>query len=271
MTLKKPDIVILDMDGTTVRHIHPRLLHVLEFFDNLGYRISKLFSWLFKQRAKGPIIPVWHKKQKRPRLLVHRAIHKFRRKPVEQIVEPCPGIYALLELFKEHNIPMALVSNGLGKGYGYDVLKKFELDKYFPVAIFREDISQSKPDPEPLIAAIDNLDLDRELKEENTVWYIGDRRKDILAALAADEHYPCTITPIAFGFNAALAAMEKNIGSDHIFMSFHDMYDLLKPMLEKEGKSSTVEDINISPATDADSTYNEINDIKENARIKTLK
>ena len=90
MAIKKPTIIIFDMDGTAVRHINPRLLHVLEILDNLSYKTSKFFSWVFLQGAKGPMIPIWHKKRKQPRLLVHRAIHKIRRKPVEQIVEPCP-------------------------------------------------------------------------------------------------------------------------------------------------------------------------------------
>ncbi len=232
MTLKKPDIVIFDMDGTAVRHINPRLLHILEFLDNQGYKLSKFFSWLFKRGRKGPIIPDWHENRKQPRLLVHRAIHKFRRKPVEQIVEPCPGLFTLLELFKEKDIPLALVSNGLGKGYGHEILEKFDLNKHFPVTVFREDIQNSKPHPEPLLTALHRMDLD--LKEENVIWYIGDRRKDIIAAQATQAHIPAKIIPIGFGFNAAIAIMEKNIGSDHIFMSFHDMYDTLKPMFDDE-------------------------------------
>lgn len=230
MAIKKPTIVIFDMDGTAVRHINPRLLHILETLDNIGYRISKVFTWLFRRGGKGRIIPLWHKKRKQPRLLVHRAIHKIRRKPVEQIVEPCPGLFTLLELFEQHGIPMALVSNGLGKGYGHDILEKFELKKHFPVTVFREDITQSKPNPEPILTALKWLDI--ELNEQDVVWYIGDRRKDVMAALSAKEQLPCAVIPIAFGIHAALAIIEKNIGAEHIYMSFHEIYDDLKPMLD---------------------------------------
>ena len=38
--------------------------------------------------------------------------------------------------------------------------------------------------------------------------------------------------PIAFGIHAAVAIIEKNIGAEHIYMSFYEMYDDLKPMLD---------------------------------------
>lgn len=230
MAIKRPTIIIFDMDGTAVRHINPRLLHALEVLDNCGYRISKFFSWLFLRGAKGPIIPLWHKKRKQPRLLVHRAIHKIRRKPVEQIVQPCPGLFDLLELLEQHAIPLALVSNGLGKGYGYEILEKFELNKHFPVTVFREDIVKSKPSPEPLITAVNQMDID--ICKTDVIWYIGDRRKDIIAALAANKELPCTVQPVAFGLHAAVAIVEKNISTDYIYMSFHEMYDVLKPLLD---------------------------------------
>jgi phosphoglycolate phosphatase len=220
------------MDGTAVRHINPRLLHILEKIDDLLYKTSKLFSWAFKRGRKGPIIPEWHENRKQPRLLVHRAIHKFRRKPVEQIVEPCPGLLPLLEFFERQNIPLALVSNGLGKGYGDDILKKFDLEKYFPVTVFREDIRHSKPHPESLLLALNNMDV--EPSQDDVIWYIGDRRKDVTAALAASKYVVGRFVPIAFGFNASVAIIEKNIGPEHIIMSFYDMVDQLKDLFGED-------------------------------------
>ena len=236
MTLPKPTIVIFDMDGTAVRHINPRLLHILEFLDSLSYKISKIFAWLFKRKAQGRIVPEWHDpewlndQKKKPRLLVHRAIHKVRRKPVEQLVQPCPGIYDVLDLLTKHDIPLALVSNGLGKGYGHDILKKFDLDAYFKTTIFREDITKSKPNPEPILLALKRMNI--EPQSDDVVWYLGDRHKDVVAALAASKLVNATITPIAVAFNAAVAVLERNLGPDHIIMSYHDMYDQLRVMFE---------------------------------------
>ena len=111
----------------------------------------------------------------------------MRRKEVEEVVEPCPGIYQVLNLLKDKKIPMALASNGLGKGYGHDIIQKFGLEDYFQITIFREDVRKSKPNPEGLIKALDGMDIT--LKPDDIVWHIGDRHKDCLlyTSDAADE------------------------------------------------------------------------------------
>ena len=181
MSLEKPIIVLFDMDGTIVRHVHPKLLAVLERLDDCCYKLSKLFS------RNKKIEDLSEEPSKNKRLLVHRALHKFRRKPVEQIVEPCPGIFSLLNLLKEENISLGVVSNGLGKGYGHDILEKFNLESYFDIKIFREDIQKSKPHPDPIIRALRAIKED--FLETDIVWYIGDHHKDIMAALAADTNF----------------------------------------------------------------------------------
>jgi len=252
MPLKAPTIVIFDMDGTTVRHLNPRLLHILEKLDDTGYACSRFFRWLFRKNHPSPIIksddPFINRKK--PRLLVHRAIHKFRRKDVDQIVEPCPGIYETLDLLKQHNIPTALVSNGLGKGYGHDILKTFDLEKYFEATIFREDITRSKPDPEPLLTALSRMGI--ETAEKDVIWYIGDRRKDILAALNFDHHVKAKVTPIAYALNAIAAVIEKGLGPEHIMVSYVDMTEELKDLLgadQEDTPGKKPEPVTSSPAS----------------------
>jgi phosphoglycolate phosphatase len=233
MSLQKPTFVIFDMDGTTVRHVNPRLLHVLEWLDDQAFKISRFTDWLLRRGGKGPMFLDIDEapRKKKPKLLVHRAMHKLRRKSVEQIVEPCPGIYTVLDFLKAHDIPMALASNGLGKGYGHDVLEKFDLAPYFKATIFREDITKSKPHPEPILLAVQQSGLTPQ--EHDVIWYIGDRHKDISAAIAATKHLPCRIEPIAYAVNAAVAVIKNNLGPDHIIMSYHDMYVRLMLLLGK--------------------------------------
>lgn len=228
MTLPAPSIVIFDMDGTTVRHINPALLSLLEKLDDWSYRVNRLLGWLFLRQTKGPVFFDEDQviKRRRPKLLVHRALHKLRRKEVDEIVEPCPGIYSVLNLLQEHHIPMAVASNGLGKGYGHDILEKFDLEHYFRVSIFREDITRAKPDPESILTAIKGLNIT--LKPQDVIWYIGDRHKDIIAAIAAQTQIPCRIVPIAYGLHAAVAVLEKKLGPEHIVMSYFDMRNTLK-------------------------------------------
>lgn len=228
MTLTAPTIVLFDMDGTTVRHIDPRLLHVLERLDDFSHKMAKYISKAFRRKIQMPPLVEFHDGY-RKKLLVHRAIHKIRRKDVDEIVEPCPGIFAILDFLKSKNIRMGIVSNGLGKGYGYDILKEFNLARYFDVTIFREDITRSKPYPDPLLQALNRLP--QQPSANDVIWYIGDRHKDILAAIAARDHLPCPVIPLAYGINSAIAVLEHNIGVDHIVMAWPDLEVKLKALL----------------------------------------
>ena len=234
MSLPKPTIVIFDMDGTTVRHLNPRLLGIMEWLDDMVFKISRLWSWLFESKTKGPLLlekPVDPVKPPKS-IIVHKAIHKLRRKPVELLVEPCPGIYSVLSFLKTQAIPMALVSNGLGKGYGDDIVNKFGLNDFFPVTIFREDIRKSKPNPEPILLALrrlkDNLD------KNDVIWYIGDRHKDVTAVKNAENLLPCPIIPLSYGLNAAAAIIEKGYGPGHILMTYQDLHEMLGDIFEKQ-------------------------------------
>ncbi len=211
-----------------MRHLNPRMLGVMEWMDDTVFKISRLWMWVFSRGAKGRVeLPLPDAPVKQPKaILVHKAIHKLRRKDVELIVEPCPGIFSVLNFLKDQNIPIALVSNGLGKGYGEDIVQKFGLDSFFRAYVFREDIKKSKPHPDPLLLALQRLDI--EPGNNDVIWYIGDRHKDIKAAKHAQKYVRAKMVPIAYGLNAALAVIETGYNTDHILMSYHDMYKVLK-------------------------------------------
>ena len=219
--LLKPDVVIFDMDGTTVRHLNPRLLDIMEKLDDFSYKSYQNLIRIFGQRKKKSSVS--ERKKYSPKLLVHRTIHTMRRKSVEQIVEPCPNIKDVLCFLSDHNIPMGLVSNGLGRGYGHDILDKFDLAHFFKATLFAEDLNRSKPDPEPILKILDRLKSP--LDESHVIWYIGDRHKDIKAALNAQAELKSTISPIAYGYfgSACLAALEANCGTDHIIGSYCEL------------------------------------------------
>ena len=228
MALQKPTIVLFDMDGTTIRHIHPKLLTLLEALDDTGYKAAKYFSRVFRRKIQPPRLVTWEGGQRR-KLPVHRALHRLRRRPVEEIVEPCPGIYGILNALRDAQIPVGLISNGLGKGYGHDILKKFELAQFFNVTLFREDIRRPKPHPDPILRALEQMP--RKVSATDVVWFFGDRRKDVQAAVAARAHLPCAIEPFAYNLHAAIAVLEGNIGTDHIIMGWPDFEPKLKALL----------------------------------------
>jgi phosphoglycolate phosphatase len=234
MTLEAaPTIVLFDMDGTTVRHVNPQLLTVLETLDDIAHKVAKFFSKLLNRKIQSP--PLVEKRDgKRRKLLVHRAIHKIRRKDVDQIVEPCPGIYDILDFLQGRGVMMGIISNGLGKGYGRDILQTFDLNKYFSTEIFREDIQRTKPYPDGILQAL--AAMPRQPDADDIIWFIGDRQKDVMAAVAAASHLPCPVEPIAYNLHAAVAILKHNYGTDHIYMAWPDLLLKLENIFRKSKK-----------------------------------
>jgi phosphoglycolate phosphatase len=236
MPLPRPSLVIFDMDGTTVRHLNPLILHALEIADDAMYKSRLCITKMGQKLGYGTRFRTRRSKRK-PRLLVHRTLHKLRRKSVEQIVAPCPGIIDLLELFAAHHIPVGLISNGLGKGYGHDILKAFTLDHLYAATIFREDTTRAKPDPEPIINVIQKTGLT--LTSHDTIWYVGDRAKDVAAALRAMPFTDATVIPIGYGLHVADMLFANNYSRDHLVYSYEDWYPVVEDILQ-----GTVENIN---------------------------
>jgi len=222
-----PTIVLFDMDGTTVRHVRPWILNVLERIDDVFYKTSRFFARLRRGREMIDFSDV---PATRKRLLVHRALHKVRRKEVDQIVQPCPGVLPLLNFFKKQGIPMALVSNGLGKGYGHEIVEAFDLGQYFKGYVFREDAEKSKPHPDSLLRALKMLKEDP--TKDDVVWFIGDRQKDLAAAIAAETFLDCDFIPFAYGLHASVAILKNNISTDHIIMDYTDFSLRVAEMFE---------------------------------------
>jgi phosphoglycolate phosphatase len=174
--LRRPAVVIIDMDGTLVRHRRPTILRLLEIFGSIEGGFSRLARPSRQTDMDGGY-------ERPPRLLGHRLLHGLRRSDVRKIVAPATGVAAFLEALHKADIPVALVSNGLGRGYGQDILLAFDLERHFAATLFRENIRRPKPAPDSLIAARQALGE----RGRGQVWYIGDQAKDMTAARAAQK------------------------------------------------------------------------------------
>lgn len=207
MALPAPTVVLLDMDGTLVRHYDARLLHVLEWLDDATYALRRLWPL----RSKGP-----------PRLWAHKMLHRVRRKDVDEIVEPCPGAIDFLRALEARGVPCAVVSNGMGAGYGHEILEAFGLGPYFAATVFREDAPRAKPHPDIFREALERMG--RAVGGGDVVWVVGDRAKDVRAALAlAPSIAPARVVPVAYDWSAARAVLSRGLGLEHIVMAFPDM------------------------------------------------
>ncbi len=95
-------------------------------------------------------------------------------------------------------------------------LKKFELDKYFNVVISADDVTKHKPDKEPLIKAINELNS----TTENTL-YVGDSKFDMECAINAE------VTPVLVGWqkNSEELAVKYNV--KHVLSKMWDLTKIL--------------------------------------------
>ncbi|RAX54769.1 hypothetical protein CCY99_02840 [Helicobacter sp. 16-1353] len=62
------------------------------------------------------------------------------------------------------------------------ILAHFDVEKYFTTIIGREDVTQTKPDKEPILKAINNINKSGIYTENNNIFIIGDTILDLIAA-----------------------------------------------------------------------------------------
>ena len=69
--------------------------------------------------------------------------------------------------------------------------------------------------------------------QKDVIWCIGDRRKDIAAALALQKNVKGVVEPFSFGMDAAISILKNHISTDHILTSYADMEAKLKGLFNQ--------------------------------------
>ncbi|WP_107865899.1 HAD family hydrolase [Agitococcus lubricus] len=103
------------------------------------------------------------------------------------------GLETLLSQLEQRGIPWGIVTNK-PRVYSEALLKGLHLDQRCAVLVCPDDVSRTKPDPEPLYLACKKLGV----TTENSV-YVGDHIRDIQAGNNAN------MTTIAVGFGYIVA------------------------------------------------------------------
>jgi len=101
---------------------------------------------------------------------------------------------------------LGIVTTKTGR-YSRELLEYLNIMQYFEVLIGREDVINPKPHPEPILKALDYMNV-----KDESCWMIGDTLLDIQSAKSAN------VTPIAltcgYGKKAELSDSCKHIAKD---------------------------------------------------------
>lgn len=134
------------------------------------------------------------------------------------LINVFPGILELLQELKNQEYKIGLVTSRLMETTKLG-LKKYDLEKYFDAIITFEDTDKHKPDPEPVLIALQRLDS----RPEETIM-VGDSMFDIFCARNAG------VKTALVGWALAVSDEEK-IGPDapdYMIENAEDLFGILE-------------------------------------------
>lgn len=179
MSLKKPDAIFFDWDGTLIdgfdvifssynvalNHFGLPPMSLEQARKNVRLSSREVFPQIFGENAEAA------QKIYYQNVVAHHLQH----------IKSIPGTLELLKFLKSHNIVMGIVSNKTHAILLKEVAHLGWAD-YFAVVVGAGLAAKDKPAADPLLLASDKLGLS---PETNELWYIGDTETDMEAAHAA--------------------------------------------------------------------------------------
>ncbi len=167
-------IILFDLDGTLIDStdaIVDTFHYTFEFYEQekpskeaikalIGYPLDVMFGELGVEQNR-----VWD--------FVDTYKEEYRRISTSK-TELLPCAVKAIKVASEI-AALAIVTTKTGK-YSQLLMEHFDLMKYFELLIGREDVEKPKPDPQPILRALEHLPND------DDVWMIGDTKLDIISA-----------------------------------------------------------------------------------------
>lgn len=101
------------------------------------------------------------------------------------------GIDKIIQAINEKNLKLAILTNNKNT-HAEDVLKRFDLDKYFELIIGFNEVTKVKPSPEGIQKILKEWNM-----KPNEVIFIGDMATDVQAGKAANVKTICVASGLA--------------------------------------------------------------------------
>lgn len=215
--MSKIDTILFDFDGTvmdtndviinswqhTYRTLENREEDVVNIVKTFGEPLEITMQKLF------PDVPIEES------VRVYRSYH---RDNFGELISICPGMKELLQELKKQQYKIGLVTSRL-KTTTIQGLEKYGLAPYFDVIVTAEDTDKHKPDPAPVLIALERL----ETAPEKSLM-LGDTMFDILCARNAG------VASVLVEWGIALTEEEKNgpDGPDYRIGKAEELFDILE-------------------------------------------
>lgn len=192
-------VALFDLDGTLVDSLPFIMSTYYTVFSrlNLPWAETELMKWIGRPLRE---IASYFAGEKKDEFL--KLYEKYYNLDFENNVSPFPGTIKMLEFLKINGFLLGIVTSK-GKEGATRTVKVTGLDNYMDVVITAHDVSVHKPFPDPILKALDILNV-----SPGQSLYIGDSYHDIKAGLGAGT----TTLAVTWGINTReeLAALNPD-------------------------------------------------------------
>lgn len=205
--------VIFDLDGTladTQEIILRSFKHIHKKFNNTApgnKEILKTFGEPLRDTLKSQF--------RQDVDLVIGEYRKFHQDIFHQYLNPHEGAIEIVKKLKDDNYTLGIVTSRLGES-AIDILETFDIKKYFSTIVTVEDTEKNKPNPEPLLKALSQINA----KADESI-YIGDTKFDIECAKNAK------VTSVLVGWSH-YKVEENDVKPDYMIDDFSELENIIK-------------------------------------------
>lgn len=206
--------VLFDLDGTL---IDTNELIISSFLHTLGHYYPERYQREDVLPFMGPTLHETFESINPEKVEEMIAVYReYNIKNHDVLVKEFEGVFETVRTLKESGYKLGIVttkvSNVVEKG-----LKLTNLDQFFDVVVTLDDVEKPKPDPEPILKALDLLDA----KPEEAIM-VGDNSHDILGGKNAGTK----TAGVAWTAKGREFLMEFK--PDYMLDNMADLLDLLK-------------------------------------------
>lgn len=167
----KVDTLLFDLDGTLINTndlIVASFMHTLDHYFPGKYKKEDIHQFM-----GPPLMESFNKLNPEKAEEMAQFYRDFNHEKHDELVTEFEGVYDTIKFLHEKGYKLGIVTTK--KRYTVNLgLRLTKLDQFFDVVVTLDDVKHPKPDPEPLLKALEQLGS----KPEQTIM-IGDNHHDI--------------------------------------------------------------------------------------------